>query len=86
MESPTPVPFPHASLDPLEHDLTEIDAAIDLVAAGVATRVQLVGLTRAEAVAPIGLAHAQLKGVAFSLDRRGEGVFEVAVGPRLEST
>jgi len=83
MDAPAPLPFPHASLDPVEHDLAEIEAAIDLVAGGLATRIQLVGLIRPEAVAPTGLAHAQHKGVTFSLDRRGEAPFAVTVGPRL---
>lgn len=82
MDSPTPVPFPHASLDPHEHDLAEIDAAISLVAGGIATRIQLIGLIRPEAVAATGLAHAQGRGLMFSLDRRGESQFAVTVGPR----
>ena len=82
MDSPTPVPFPLASLDPLDHDLAEIDAAIHLVAAGIAIRIQLVGLIRPDAVAPTGLAHAQRSGVAFGLDRRGEAPYAVTVGPR----
>jgi hypothetical protein len=83
MEEIAPLPFPRASIDPLEHDLTEIAAAIDLVAGGLATRVQLVGLIRPEAAAPSGLARAQLRGVAFHLDRRGDARFAVTVGPRL---
>ena len=84
MESPIPLTFPRASLDPVEHDLAEIDAAIDLVAAGLATRVQLVGLVRPEAVASSALARAQLKGVHFGLDRREEAQSVVTVGPRLQ--
>lgn len=83
MDATAPVPFPHPSLDPIEHDLAEIEAAIDLVAGGIATRVQLVGLIRPEAIAPTGLARAQLRGVRFSLDRRGEAPPAVTVGPRI---
>lgn len=83
MESPAPLPFPFASLDPIQHDLAEIDAAIDLVARGIATRIQLVGLIRPEAVAPMGLARAQRMRVSFAVDRRGDAPFAVTVGPRL---
>lgn len=86
MDSVAPVPFPHTSLDPSEHDLAEIEAAIDLVAGGLATRIQLVGLIRPEAVAPSGLARAQLRGVRFSLDWRGEAPLLVTVGPRLHTS
>ena len=82
MDSPTPLPFPHASIDPIEHDLVEIDAAIDMVARGLATRIQLIGLIRPEVVAPNGLAHAQRRGVAFTLDRRGDAQLAVTIGPR----
>ena len=83
MDSPSLLPFPGASLDPIEHDLVEIDAAIDLVALGLATRIQLVGLIRPESVAPDALAHAQRRRVAFVLDRRGEAPYAVTIGPRL---
>jgi hypothetical protein len=85
MDSPTPLPFPHASIDPIAHDLVEIDAAIDMVARGLATRIQLIGLTRPEAVAPSALAQAQRRGVAFTLDRRGEARFAVTIGPSLQA-
>lgn len=83
MDAHAPLPFPHASLDPIEHDLAEIEAAIDLVAGGLATRIRLVGLMRPEAIAATGLAHAQLRGVRFALDRGKEAPFAVTVGPRL---
>ena len=82
MDSPTRLPFPSASLDPIEHDLVEVDVAIDLVALGLATRIQLVGLIRPEAVAPDGLARAQRRRVAFALDRRGDSRYAVTIGPR----
>ena len=43
---------------------------------------RLVGLTRPEAVAPIGLAHAQDANLAFSLDRQEGGRATVTLGPR----
>lgn len=76
------LPFPGASTDPLERDLTEIDVALDLVARGVATRVRLVSLARPESAAAVGLAHAQVAGIAFSLERAPDGAVALTVGPR----
>jgi hypothetical protein len=76
------LPFPAASGDPIERDLAEIDAALGLVARGLATRVRLVGLMRPEAAAEAGLAHAQEAQVAFSLDRGTDGAVALTVGPR----
>jgi hypothetical protein len=76
------LPFPHASTDPIERDLAEIDAAIGLVTLGVATRVRLVGLMRAEAVAGAGLARAQDAGVSFRLEHSEGGGLAVTLGPR----
>jgi hypothetical protein len=85
MESPSqtlsPIPFPNAPSDPLGHDLAEIDAAIAMVASGLASRVRLVSLGHADAVAATGLAHAQDASVDFRLDRNGEAT-AVTVGPR----
>jgi hypothetical protein len=55
--------------DPLDIDLREIDAAIEMVACGLAVRVRLVGLNDAGTVAPIALARAQDAGIAFRVDR-----------------
>jgi hypothetical protein len=82
MDPITLLPFPNASVDPIERDLAEIDAALGLVARGLATRVRLVGLMRPEAAAPAGLAHAQEAHVAFSLDRQTDGTVMLTVGPR----
>ena len=82
MDATTLHPFPRASGDPLERDLSEIEAAIDLVARGAATRVRLVGLTRPEGAAPTGLARAQEANVAFRLDRGPSGAVSVTLGPR----
>jgi len=76
------LPFPDASTDPMDRDLTEIDVALGLVARGVATRVRLISLARPESAAAIGLAHAQQAGIAFSLERAPDGGIAVTVGPR----
>jgi hypothetical protein len=78
----TLLPFPVDQGDPVEHDLIEIDAAIALVAGGFATRVCLVGLRSPERAAAIGLAHAQDRGVAFSLGHGVNGSASFTVGPR----
>jgi hypothetical protein len=83
MDQTTLLPFPTASTEPVARDLVEIDAAIDLVAHGLATRVRLVGLMRPEAVAAIGLARAQDALVGFSLDRGPTGIVAITVGPRI---
>jgi hypothetical protein len=82
MDATTLHPFQHASVDPFEHDLVEIDAAIDLVVRGLATRVQLVGLAGPEVAAATGLARAQEAHVAFALDRSSAGAVAVTLGPR----
>lgn len=84
MDAPAPLPFPHPSLDPIEHDLAEIEAAIDLVAGGLATRIQLIGLIRPEAIAPTGLARAQEAGVGFRLEHFAGGATAVTLGPRVQ--
>ena len=81
MAAVTHLPLPRPSLDPIERDLAEVEAAIALVALGLATRVRLVGLLRAEAVAGEGLARAQEAGVAFRLDCSGPTP-AVTLGPR----
>jgi hypothetical protein len=78
----TLLPFPNASIDPIAHDLTEVEAALTLVATGVATRVRLVGLWRPEGLAASALARAQEAGVGFSVDRGANGLVAVTFGPR----
>lgn len=73
--------FPGASSDPFERDLTEIDAAIELVTSGAAARVRLVALVRPDAIAAEGLARAQAANVRFALDRGTNGVAAITVGP-----
>ena len=79
---PSPIlPFPLASSDRHVRDLDEIDAAIAMVAGGVATRVRLVGLGDAAEAAAQGLARAQLAGVAFAIDRPADGQPAIMIGP-----
>jgi len=64
-----------------DRDLIEVDAAIALVADGHARRVRLVGLADPKAVAAVGLAHAQVAGVAFRMTSSGPAVV-LTLGPR----
>jgi hypothetical protein len=68
-----PIPFPNASaeraFDPLERDLTEVDAAISMVVSGVAARVRLANLSRPEAAA----AHAAAVSGGLAVRVRLEG-------------
>jgi hypothetical protein len=80
-------PISHLPLAPdapsaADHDLAEIDAAIELVRRGVATRIRLLGLTRLDAVAGVGLARAQAAGLRFDVERGLEGNTSLTVGPR----
>jgi hypothetical protein len=75
------IPFPPALDLSSERDLEEVDAAIALVAQGHARRVRLIGLADPEAVAALGLAHAQIAGVDFRLDTSAHAV-AVTLGPR----
>lgn len=79
MEPSVPIEFPHASFDPLEFDLHEIEAAIELVAQGAARSVTIVGLRRPEAVARTSVALAQRAHVAFALTRDRDGRPTVSV-------
>jgi len=74
-----PIEFPRASFDPLEFDLHEIEAAIELVAQGTARSVTIVGLRRPEAVAGTSVALAQRAHVAFALTRDRDGRPTVSV-------
>jgi hypothetical protein len=76
------LPSPLAAHDAVDRDLAEIDAAIGLIAAGVATRVCLVGLHDPTSVASAGLAHAQAARVRFGLDRGPNGSVALTLGPR----
>ncbi len=66
----------------LETALAEVDAAIDLIGAGAAVRIRLIGFALADSIAGIAAAHAQLAGVAFQLDRPDvAGAMAIIVGP-----
>ena len=82
MDPTTLLPFPLVADHQVEHDLVEIDAAIALVARGLARRVCLVSLSRPDDVAALGLAHAQAAQVPFHLARAVDGTISVTVGPR----
>jgi hypothetical protein len=66
--------------DPVDADLREVDAAIELVSLGAAVRVRLVGLSTAAQIAPIALAHAQQAGVGFHVDGTGSTT-RLTIGP-----
>ena len=65
----------------LDRDLVEIDAAIALVASGVASRIRLVNLGRPVEAADDGARRAARAGVEFCLERSTSSV-EIVVGPR----
>ena len=67
-----PIPFPRApgttAFDPLERDMGEVDAAIELVMSGVASCVRLANLSRPEAAAAHAAAVAGDLGLRVRLD------------------
>ena len=69
--------------DATERTLAEIDAAIAMVALGIAVTVRLVNLPTAEDLAFDAAARAQTADVAFSLQRDGPDSTTMVVGPRL---
>jgi len=75
-------PTIHA-LDPVkvEWAIAEIDAAIELVASGLAISVRLCELPQIESAAAFGLAHAQAARIPFSFVRDGETQPYIIVGP-----
>ena len=80
MDLTDPIVLPRSPVDPLDSDLSEIDAAIALVRTGLATRVRLSGLRRPDRAAAAALARSQAAGVHFSVDRpHGSAVF--TIGP-----
>jgi hypothetical protein len=72
----TDVPDDHATLE-----LAEIDAAIGMVAGGLARRICLVALAHPEAIAAVALARAQAADVGFHLDRDPGGAVRLTFGP-----
>ena len=83
MDPTAHLPFPNGSDDLASRDLVEIDAAIALVARGLANRVCLVSLARPKDVAALALAHAQAARVAFHLHHTDGGAVAVTLGPRI---
>ena len=84
MDTPRPIRLPAATRAEADRELTEVAAAVELVARGVARRVVLVGLEEVVALAGDALVIAQQAGVRFSLQRdpgRSGTVFAI-VGPR----
>jgi hypothetical protein len=69
--------------DAVERALAEIDAAITMVAFGVARSVRLCNLPGAEEAAFDAAARAQAADVAFSLQRHGSRSVTMIIGPRL---
>ena len=69
--------------DPLEHALSEIDAAITLVLTGIAVTITLCCFEGAESAAFSGAVWAQAAGVAFRLRREPPAPVSVVIGPRL---
>lgn len=71
--------------DELERALSEVDAAIAMVALGLAVSVRLSNLAGAEDAAFDAAARAQSAGVAFALLRERPTLPTMVVGPRLEA-
>ena len=71
------------SVDAVERALTEVDAAITMVAFGVARSVRLCNLPGAEEAGFDAAARAQAAAVAFSLQRDRPGSVTMIIGPRL---
>lgn len=81
MEKSTPVVWLRPRTDPLEADIVQVDAAVELVRMGSALRVRLAGLREPEALAQLALARAQAADLEFSVDRDGDAV-TLTIGPR----
>jgi hypothetical protein len=81
MEPADIIVLPRPQTERFELDLVHVDAAIELVRCGAATRVRLVGLADAGDLASTGLARAQAEGVAFAIDRSDSGL-TLTIGPR----
>jgi hypothetical protein len=81
METSGPVVWLRPRTDLFEIDVAHVDAAIELVRIGSASRVRLAGLREPEAVAQVALARAQAAALEFSVDRDGDAV-TLTIGPR----
>ena len=71
MDIADPLAFPRRADDPIAADLREVDVAIELIRRRVARRVRLAALVAPERVASVALAHAQVAGVDFRIERDG---------------
>lgn len=79
----TPASLPGAALDPIELALLDVDAAIALVARGVAVTVTISGLPVAEDVAATAAARAQVEGLGFHVLHGPRLSVTLVIGPRL---
>jgi hypothetical protein len=73
--------LPRQRTDPVELDLVQVDAAIEMVRRGAAARMRLAGLADAADLASTALARAQEAGVEFALHRDGSSV-TLTFGPK----
>jgi hypothetical protein len=69
--------------DSTKRALTEIDAAIAMVARGIAVTVRLCNLPAADETAFDAAARAQAAGVAFRLVHEGHASVTMIIGPRV---
>jgi hypothetical protein len=83
METSDPVVWLRPRTDPLDIDIAQVDAAVELVRLGAALRVRLAGLREPEALAQLALARTQAADLEFSVDRDGDAV-TLTIGPRRE--
>jgi hypothetical protein len=81
MEPADLIVLPRLPIERFELGLVHVDAAIELVRRGAATRVRLVGLADADHLASVALARAQAAEVAFAVDHSGLGL-TLTIGPR----
>ena len=86
MDPITLLPFRAPAPEPLDRDLAEIDAAIELVAPVLATRVRLVGLApTTESLAAVGLARcAGRRGRGSRSIEARAGRSTMTLGPRAD--
>jgi hypothetical protein len=83
MEPADIIVLPRLQTERFELDVVQVDAAVELVRRGAATRVRLVGLADADELASTALARAQAAGVSFAIDRGSTGL-TLTIGPRTD--
>jgi uncharacterized protein YebE (UPF0316 family) len=74
--------LPVASPPDPDHLLAELTASIDLVAAGIASRVVVSNLDDIESVAAAALGYAQGLAISFAVARDATGKSHAVIGPR----